>query len=149
MDLSDQKTTKKIYFVYCHAKGHRREDCFKLKRKEQAQLAATKPASPSTVSAVSEEVAPRLPQSTVASVSLNSENEPCVTSDSNLIVQVLNYTNLSALLDNGSPISFICPSVFEKFFNTPISSLSENLKSCTVVNRQLFHRSKFSVQFLR
>ncbi|XP_071636705.1 uncharacterized protein [Temnothorax longispinosus] len=54
-DRIQQKETKDIVCVYCHAKGHLRADWFKLKRKEQAQPVVA-PAATAPISAVSEDV---------------------------------------------------------------------------------------------
>ncbi|KMQ86352.1 retrovirus-like pol polyprotein, partial [Lasius niger] len=93
------KISKEAYCVYCRAKGHVREDCAKLKRKEQQPKSNPSP-KPATVSAVSDD------NSTVAVIGA-SEEKAIKTGKIILSVQELNGVacQLSALLDTDSPIS--------------------------------------------
>lgn len=122
--------------TYCRLKGHLRADCYKLKKKDQTQFSTTSKSSSSSVSAVIEELPiSSTSLSSVAAVDFQA-NKEIMLSDSELNVIILNnfHCNLSALIDTGSPISFICPSVYKKYFNIPISFCSENKKKFTAIN---------------
>ncbi|CAL1672453.1 unnamed protein product [Lasius platythorax] len=115
------KISKEAYCVYCRAKGHVREDCAKLKKKEQQPKSNTSP-KPATVSAVSDD------NSTVAVIGA-SEKKAIETGKIILAVQELNGVacQLSALLDTGSPISLVSQTVYNKYLkeipNVPVSQI--------------------------
>ncbi|XP_036146891.1 uncharacterized protein LOC118646976 [Monomorium pharaonis] len=137
-NVDQLRATKDLYCVYCRNKGHLRADCFRLKRKEQLQQ-PTNPVNASTpVSAVEEDatsLSAVTPSTTVASVKLRDDRN-LVTTDSSLTVVELNNTKckLIALLDSGSPISFVRPSIYKKYFDIPINFLQRNSKDYTAVN---------------
>ncbi|KMQ88874.1 hypothetical protein RF55_11569 [Lasius niger] len=113
---------KDSFCAYCRAKGHTKLECFKLKRKEKNLPKTESKATSSSVSAVDQVVQPSAEASpstskdtlevsqpsTVAVIADNSERriELC---DSQLKVVFLNNNacNIVALLDTGSPVSFI------------------------------------------
>lgn len=73
--------------------------------------------------------------SSVAAVERASDKK-IILSDSSLIVTEISDSscNLTALVDTGSPISFIRPSVFNKYFDIPIASQSNSRENFTAVN---------------
>jgi len=103
---SDQK--KKLFCFYCRVRNHIKEDCFKLKRKEQptnsTQIKKNMP--PSTVASVSE--SPENSDDTIAFVDTD-DSKKIVTNNTILKISKIDTSicNLVALLDTGSPISFI------------------------------------------
>ena len=105
---------KDLICNYCKAKGHIKSDCYKLKKKEQAQGQPVHTAS-SAVAAVEEEQAKT--DSVVALVD-DLVGRKIETSDCVIKVNPFNNPNkvLYALLDTGSPVSFIRLSVFNKSF---------------------------------
>lgn len=145
---TDTNQAKDIFCVNCRSKGHIRNDCFKLKKKEKFQpqqslsaapVAAVDqmvsssssmvPVSSSMVSFSSSKVSSSIAtgsqipthSSTVAVVTENLERRIEI-SDSHLKVTTLNNhsCNITALLDTGSPVSFICSSVFEKYCGSSV-----------------------------
>lgn len=110
-----QKAERLNTCVYCHGRDHVRADCPKLKRKQQLGRSAS-PAQESPVALVEE--SPEQLSPTVACV---CEEPRRVIMDSSTI-QVIEVNDspasISALVDTGSPISFISPSIFERFFSS-------------------------------
>jgi len=109
---SPKKINKDSFCVYCKNKGHVRDECLKLKKREQF-LQQTSTKSSSSVAAVEPVVPAPTPteetdiNSSVASVGMNNRNLRI--SNPLLIIQKINNIscNLCALLDTGSPVSFI------------------------------------------
>lgn len=119
--------------VYCKTKGYLRTDCFKLKkRQEREQHAVTIiPATAgSTVQTTSDQ------QSTIAFV--HPKNGRILHMKSNVFsVCGLNNRrcNLTAILDTGSPISFVYKScVYKQFLNVPLERLEFSKQSYTSLN---------------
>lgn len=133
-----RERTQELYCNYCRSKGHVLADCFKRKRKEEVRSsqsmsfnpimssASIKRDSPATVAGVFEQLPESSSSSTVAAVQKNSDKQIELT-DSTLFVTNVNGSrcNLLALIDTGSPASFIRPSVFENFFQITIASQSD------------------------
>lgn len=103
-----------LFCIYCRNKGHHREDCLKLKKKEQHQKSTSSKTSPA-VAAVEEQ-----PEDITPVVALvdNDCGKKIVTDSMILKVVKINNINcdLVTLLDTGSPVSFICPASFNEFF---------------------------------
>lgn len=98
---------------YCKKKGHWKTDCLSLKRKERAAEATSATSRASSC-----------PQSTTAAVA-ETEKDKFYLSAPIVFVNNINgkNDNLSALMDTGSPVSFISLSNFSKIFEEPITSL--------------------------
>lgn len=124
---------KDKFCVYCRSKGHLRADCYKLKRKEQQQSSSTGNSSntvavveknlPSSVAAAQPEEAL---SSVIAMVSHCGEKQLSI---QDTVLKIVEFNckpcELTALYDTGSPISFICPSIVKRYFN----SLNDNMVS--------------------
>ncbi|KMQ87776.1 hypothetical protein RF55_12857 [Lasius niger] len=113
----DNSQKQELFCVYCRNRGHLRDDCLKLKKKEQFQKSGSAKPQPS-IAAVIEE-----PTETTPVIALiDEDNSNRITVD-NMLLKVVQINNtvcdLVALLDSGSPVSFIGPSVFNKFFRFP------------------------------
>ncbi|XP_011878157.1 PREDICTED: uncharacterized protein LOC105567696, partial [Vollenhovia emeryi] len=114
-----EKTSSELFCVYCRSKGHTKDSCYKLKKKDASpKPAASKP--PPLIAAVietptQEAVAPH-GANTIAFV--EAPRNRLITDTAVVKVKELNnYScNLRALLDTGSPTSFINVNAFEKFF---------------------------------
>lgn len=114
---------------HCHAKGHIRRNCPSLRRGR----AATTPESAVAVSAVCEEAPEEAEDaSTVATVEVQP-TEGIRLTDAEVTVVTVNNQNckLSALLDTGSPVSFMRNSVFKRFFEimSPSDNIVKNLRA--------------------
>lgn len=122
------KITKDIFCVYCRTKGHVRDDCYKLKRKEQQQTTSHSPAA--TVSAVDDKA------SEETTVALVNEDKAIKTGKIILTLSKINGVacKLSALIDTGSPISLVSNTVLEKYLKSSSSVLESQLKSFSAVN---------------
>jgi len=98
---------------YCKKKGHWKANCMALRRKEQATATTTSSAKASSSSQ----------PATVAIV--KPENDKFYLSTPIVIVNSINdiNSNLSALIDTGSPVSFISLKNFSKMFKLKIDSL--------------------------
>lgn len=122
----DQKDPKENYCVYCRIRGHNRTNCFKLKRKEKLQQSSSPSSSPVAAvdpitSSTSDENSSAEVSSTIASVSeIIPERRLDVNNTTLKVISLNNNTcSLFALLDTGSPISFISLSVYKKINNRP------------------------------
>jgi len=122
---SDQE--KKLFCAYCRGRNHTKENCFKLNRKEQPANSTQikKNVSPSTVASVSEP--PEIFKDTIAFVDTD-DSQKIVTSNTNLKVSKIGASicELVALLDTGSPVSFISRQTFDNFFKLTDSSMIPN-----------------------
>lgn len=124
------KNQKDVFCVYCRAKGHLRADCYKLKKKEQQSRPTSSPTASSAVAVVEEEK-----KDVDATVSLVTGKDLIIKS-SVITVTLLNDLdcNLTALLDTGSPVSFICPLAYKKFGNRSLEALNMPHKSFWAIN---------------
>ncbi|KMQ88830.1 hypothetical protein RF55_11616 [Lasius niger] len=108
--------SKDLFCVYCRAKGHLRDDCYKLKKKEKVTTSQPVSKVPSTVAAV-EQKDTTSPDSSSSLVATVAEEDPrrIEINDSKLKVVFINNSlcNMWALLDTGSPISLIRPSIYK------------------------------------
>jgi len=108
---SSQQTSSNLFCAYCKSRDHTKDSCQKLKKKEQAR-----------------EIAQTSPPKTVAVVEASSEDSPStvayvktiIASDSVIKVSAINNItcNALALIDTGSPVSFLSQSTFEKYFES-------------------------------
>ncbi|KYQ53606.1 hypothetical protein ALC60_00522 [Trachymyrmex zeteki] len=99
------KSDKDEICSYCKAKGHRKINCFKLKKKEGTQPASS---TTSSVAAAEEDTPATSEKSTVAAGTENSSR--AITMDNSVPkVKAIDGINcqLPALLDTGSPVSFV------------------------------------------
>ncbi|KMQ88500.1 hypothetical protein RF55_12002 [Lasius niger] len=124
MDKADrQPNSKGQKCNYCHGKGHVRAECFKLKKKEQSSQ-STRPSNSGPVAQVEKSAEE---DNTVATVTNTSDTKFEI---SDMVLKVVSINsiscNLRALLDTGSPISFIRPSTYNSYFKT-----SDNLSKVT------------------
>lgn len=113
---NNHSKTKEQECTYCHKKNHIKENCFKLKRKDQNSK-MVQPSTQLAISTVSE--VNKGTDNTIASVTPSSNN--IILSNNSLInISSINdvHTNISALVDTGSPISFICSSVYHEYFDS-------------------------------
>ncbi|KYN17781.1 hypothetical protein ALC57_09934 [Trachymyrmex cornetzi] len=107
---------------FCKTPGHIIEDCRKRQWKERYQ---TTPALPSTTSppAVVSAVEVTQQDHTVAHVQPQGRNLQL----NNIALEVKTFNNvkcdLSTLIDTGSPISFVKPSIYHKFCNETLDAL--------------------------
>lgn len=99
---------------YCKKKGHWKADCLSLKRKERAAATTTSPTATAKASSPS--------QSTAAAV---AESDKLYLAAP--LIRVTNLNNcicdLNALMDTGSPVTFISLTNFNKYFELPVGSL--------------------------
>jgi len=105
------QTSLDLFCAYCKSRDHTKDSCQKLKKKEQArETAQTSPTN--TVAAV--EASSEDSSSTVAYV------KTIIASDSVIKVSAINNItcNALALIDTGSPVSFLGQSAFEKYFES-------------------------------
>jgi len=102
-----------LFCVYCHNKGHLREDCLKLKKKEQHKKSTSSRTLP-IVAAVEKQS-----EDTTLVVAVNNDNNKKIITDS-MILKVIKINNIScnlvALLDTGSPNFLYLPSKFQRIF---------------------------------
>lgn len=134
----DNKDSEVTCF-YCKAKGHRRWECPKLKSKE---LSTTTQSTSSVAAVAAPEATPTAtvkkpeeePTLTVAAVQQGVHEFPI----SNPVVKVveLNSRNciLKALINTGSPVSFITLDVFHNFFNKNENSLTVPSRKFNALN---------------
>lgn len=115
---------------FCHRKGHLRVNCYKLKTLQGEQTKQPNPVE--AVAAVAEE-AEETP--TVAFVQEPKARNLTVNGTSIRIYEINNIScSLSALLDTGSPISFIKSGVFLKYFQIPLESLKVTPDTYKAIN---------------
>ena len=112
-----RNNNQELFCVYCRNRGHVRSDCFKLRKKEQNLKTVTNASS--TVAPVKKVVS----ESTVGMVSYSGDKLTDVKEDTNdfrfKITRVNNmYRDLTAMLDSGSPISFIRASIANSIFKS-------------------------------
>lgn len=116
----DPKDAKENYCVYCRTRGHIKANCFKLKRKEQQQSSSSSSAPVAAVDPVvptsSNENSSEEVSSPVAIVSIKDSGRRLDLKDSIIKVNLLNNVPRSflALVDTGSPVSFISLSACKK-----------------------------------
>lgn len=137
LPTKDNTMQKDLFCVYCRAKGHIRVECEKFKKKDKlsGQLV---PALPSPVAAVIEsdpgpEVSSDFEKdqpntgtsqstalnNTVACVMDNSKKSLNLRGSTCQVISINNNScSIIAFLDLGSPISFIRPSTYSKFFDS-------------------------------
>jgi len=123
------KTCKtKGFYIYCKASSHLRVECPKLRKKEQPPVTiSAKTTNP--IAAV--ELTPN--DSTIALVQLSSDRNILIKSSSIKIFELNNRKcNLSALLDTGSPISFL--NVYREFRDPSLESFKRPQRVYNVLN---------------
>ncbi|KYQ59431.1 hypothetical protein ALC60_01547 [Trachymyrmex zeteki] len=133
-------SSKELFCVYCRTKSHTRDNCSRLKKKEQnfpgnssgnsSAVASIEETSSSQSSETSQSFQSLQPiqssqsshSPTVAFVDIGS---PYRISDNIVKVTAINETNcsLDALIDTGSAVSFIRPSIFSNLINQPLNQL--------------------------
>jgi len=121
------------FCIYCRNRSYLREDCIKLKRKEQRQESIPLPAA-QLVAAVSDHSTDTA--SVVAKVE-EVDGRKIITNENILKIVKLNNINcnLIAFPDNGSPTSFICPATFNNFFkSTDIINVNSMQEHRTINN---------------
>lgn len=124
--VNKQPEREGIICTYCKTPGHEKDKCFKLRRKEQlAQQQSTSTTVPSSPTSI--------PVATVTSDEVTSEDSVIAhvqpigknifIQSLALVVSRLNNVecNLRALVDTGSPISFVKLSVFNKFYDNDVN----------------------------
>ncbi|XP_067214809.1 uncharacterized protein [Linepithema humile] len=127
-NIDSTKVNKDNFCVYCKNKGHIRSDCLKLKKKEQFQQSTSLPTKQPVVAAVdaSADAAAAVPadssSSLVASIAPQSAKRLEISDPQIKVLTINNITcNLFALVDSGSPTSFIRPSLFHRYFDRTTS----------------------------
>lgn len=118
------KEDSQAYYVYCRMKGHTRDDCPKLKKKDQPKY--VRPITTVSVSAVVESP-PQMSDSRSRNRVASIENKEKIITDSHVIkITEINNSvcNCFALLDTGSPISFISPIAYKNFCTGSIYSVT-------------------------
>jgi len=100
------------FCAYCKIPGHSRANCFKLKRKEQTTSTTATAAPSPTVAAVTD------PQEEECVAFVQAPGRNVKVCNSVLKISRINGTDctLSALIDTGSPISFVKSRIFNKYF---------------------------------
>lgn len=108
--------------------SHSRAVCFKLKKKENLSLASSAPAGPVTPSTSVAAVEKDNKESNLT-VALISKDEHRIIKTDNPQVKIVDINNvkckLFALIDTGSPISFISSDVFNDIFKCSQSNLDQ------------------------
>jgi len=129
---------KDLHCVYCHGKDHIRTDYPKLKKKDQSfKSSLLQPvAAVSMNEENSSQESVHTESSQIVALVNDSQIRKIISDDSVLKITEFNNIpcNLSALVDTGSPISFICPSIFKEFCNSLIDSLSNPSLSYKALN---------------
>jgi len=105
----------KITCFFCKTKGHRQYDCPEAKKKETKGVHPGK--EQQTVAAVAEEKAAPATQSVATIKDFENEIDD---DDARVSVIEINGTicELSALIDTGSPVSFLRLNIYNKFVNS-------------------------------
>lgn len=147
-------SSKELFCVYCRTKGHTRDNCSRLKKKEQnfpgnssgnsSAVASIEETSSSQSSETSQSFQSLQPiqssqsshSPTVAFVDIGS---PYRISDNIVKVTAINETNcsLDALIDTGSAVSFIRPSIFSNLINQPLNQLKAPSRSFKALNKSI------------
>ncbi|KYN27626.1 hypothetical protein ALC57_02980 [Trachymyrmex cornetzi] len=106
---SSPKFSKEVECNYCKAKGHQKEDCFKLKKKERQTASAAVKSTDTTKNTK---------ETSIIGCVIEGATEKLEISDTIVKITQLNNSScsLNALIDTGSPVSFILNSVYEIFF---------------------------------
>lgn len=103
---------------YCKKRGHWKADCQLLKRKEKA--------SPTTSSPAAAKASTTSTQPTAAAVAEAESTESAKFRITSPLIEIVNFNGnscrLNALMDTGSPVSFISQNTLNKLFAT-VSSL--------------------------
>lgn len=112
------KSSSAVICVYCKAKSHVKSECYKLRKKEQLANAASS-------SAVTPETVPETQRANPSHVGCIFDDTPRTLKISNSIVEIhaINGSKCSmfALIDTGSPVSFMLSSVHKLFFGQNVS----------------------------
>ncbi|CAL1672060.1 unnamed protein product [Lasius platythorax] len=125
---------KDLFCAYCRGKNHTKDDCFKLKNKKR-DSESSQTNNHSTVSAVAAvDVPADNSEDTIAYVNPPINKKFIVNSTSMQITQINGIScNLIALLDTGSPVSFISSNIFSQFFGS-LSLVKDNNLAFNAVN---------------
>lgn len=109
------KIHKDIYCVYCKTKGHIRDNCLKLKKREQHYKP---PQSPTTSQVAVVEKVPDSPSNYIALITEDKVKEIVTDCPIIKVTEINDFScKLVALLDTGSPISLISLKAFKKYFS--------------------------------
>ncbi|KYM96589.1 hypothetical protein ALC62_12748 [Cyphomyrmex costatus] len=125
---SSHNTSRNLVCAYCKRNGHTKDNCYKLKRKESPSSLSTvtvgssspgvSERTPATVAATSEESvteSPSAPEESISAVGCVNDNTQRQLEISDQVTEIEKVNNTScsllALLDTGSPVSFIQDSV--------------------------------------
>jgi len=122
---------KDVTCNYCKSKSHVKTECLKLKKKEQ--LASVPSTSASVPVAVTEEVVQPIQASAVDSSTVGCIQDDLRLKISHSVIEINslngNSCNLFALVDTGSPVSFLKESIFKIFCGQKTSpKVSESCK---------------------
>lgn len=112
---SKSRKRKKTFCSYCHTRGHMKTNCSKLKKKAATRKKLKAQALVTPVAAVED-----------------SSHKIIVHNDHVLNICEINGTacKLTALINSGSPVSFIRESVYNKFFlTTPLKTSPHSYKA--------------------
>ncbi|XP_026829817.1 uncharacterized protein LOC113563025 [Ooceraea biroi] len=118
--LAKHCRTAGTFCVYCRSQGHLRNDCPKLKRKEQQGCTS----QPTAAGAVSTVQAAQDPSNTIALVRESGEIIKINGSPLKIVKFNGSDCNLFALLDTGSPVSFVRSDIYNMFFTRSAESLN-------------------------
>lgn len=121
---------KEAFCVYCRTEGHVRDDCFKLKKKQNPTASSSsKPSTTISVLDQHKESSVSTTDSHPVAVVAESDGKIIEINDSKLKVASINSKpcNIWALLDTGSLISLIRP-LIKKFFDSSIADSFENFQ---------------------
>ncbi|KYN28034.1 hypothetical protein ALC57_02552 [Trachymyrmex cornetzi] len=136
---------------FCKTPGHTYEDCRKRQWRERLQTTPkTTPALPSTTSppAVVSAVEVTRENHTVAHIQLQGRNLQL----NNIALEVKTFNNikcdLSALIDTGSPISFVKPSVYHEFCNETLHAIKNSPSKLLLGYDRRKHSDKILTQLI-
>ncbi|KYN28482.1 hypothetical protein ALC57_02094 [Trachymyrmex cornetzi] len=151
-DSLTTEPAKDVFCVYCRSKGHTRDDCFRLKKKEQYKSSPVSSSQLASIATV-QEVAPPSTQSSPplsptkfsrSSQSSESSLVACIDTESTLsigdnLIKVTALNNLScsldALLDTGSAVSFLRSSVLSRFVDISSIQMRTPSRSFKAINK--------------
>ncbi|KYN26720.1 hypothetical protein ALC57_03909 [Trachymyrmex cornetzi] len=116
---SHSKDNEDISCAYCKIPGHIKKDCYKLKRKEKLQTKlSTQVSSPTTVKDE--------PRDTASGIGCVVNGTPVKLEVKDSVVEINSFNGVNcklfALIDTGSHVSFIKPSIYKTFYNQQIPS---------------------------
>lgn len=120
----EKEVSREITCFHCKVKGHKRYECPKLTREEQKPAWRRAPVMPA-VSVVQEDDEEK-PSTMVALVSGNSGRQIYYSGKPLTVISLnSNPCKLTALVDTGSPISFVRENIYKKYLKNSAEALAK------------------------